>query len=199
MPKWVNLARDNSSSAESMLSIRGLVNPTWPVLTKGDRPFILLLTGLCSSRISMLYHRAIRDAWRLWFCSLEDDVDDDDDVVLIVIAMTFIIIVVTVIVIIITWHHFHDVIFLIVIIATVMTSSSWSSSSSWHHPHDHHRHHDIIHMIVIVIMTSSSWSSSSSSLSPVSRYNYELLSSLYPLALRKGTLFKCLVYLALEH
>lgn len=104
------------------------------------------LRSLCISLISMLYHRAIRGAWRLWFCSLEDDVVGDDDVVLMVIAMTFIIVVVIVIVIIITstsfsWRHPPDRI-------VIMTSSSW------HHPHD--RHHDINVMIIIIVVTIAS-------------------------------------------
>ena len=59
MTKLVNLARDNSSSAESTLSIRRLVNPSGPVVTDGNLPLIFV-SGKLRKCLSVSY-------WPLYF------------------------------------------------------------------------------------------------------------------------------------
>lgn len=57
--KLVNFTRDNSSSAESTLSIRRLVNPSGPVVTNGNLPLIFV-SGKLRKCLSASY-------WPLYF------------------------------------------------------------------------------------------------------------------------------------
>ena len=154
--KLVNFTRDNSSSAESTLSIRRLVNPSGPVVTDGNLPLIFVSGKLrkCLSAsywplsfpdfntlpqshkggvtLVVLFIGGRRRWW--WRCGADSDCYDVYDYCRCSQCH----------------HHYIDI--------ALMTSSSRSSSSpmSWHHFYDRHRHHDVI------FMTSSSWSSSSS-------------------------------------